>query len=238
MNSVDFKERFKTRLWKSLVLVAVIIIVIFIGLSIVVSLLFKGSDDNYYVEPSSKLVTKFVAASLVGSEIKLSQDEVNGFLSYILEKNEGAGKQNSLFSLKSIYVELNNGQKETKVYMPFVYKNNNLLLNLTINVSLDNENKRIEVKLLDTKVGELPLSAKSVSKILAGKINGCIGYKDNVLYFNSYKSLEVYSVETTLNIEDLKILDNSIAVRITGGKEAVKDYISNNFCLQGFEIKF
>lgn len=187
---------------------------------------FAVQDENagkYSAEPSTALLTDCVVAAVTGTETEITQEELNGFMAYLLEKNGDQG--NSGATVNGFYFDLREIPGSAKIYVPVTYHGIALGLNGKVDLSLDDENHLLAITFSDTKIGKLPVSSKLVVQELAKDLPEQTGVKDCTLFVDSVLKFTVDGQETQLNIDQLTMENGAITVKTSGVAKAIEEFV-------------
>lgn len=200
------KNNFKKNFFKDVIAVLVADVIL-IG----IMLCFAINDENsgkYSSTPSCKAVAKMAASAVTNKEAKISDQELNDLLAYILSKS---GQASNI--VKGIYVDIIDNTQTAKIYVPITYKGLSLGLSGNLNINLNDELSRVELTLSKTKVGKLPIPSRIVSKMIAKDFENYLKYDEPTIWFNSKIKLNFEYINITAQIKILEIKDDNLFIK-------------------------
>ncbi len=201
---------------KIFIIIALILVVIISALSLLV--LKDPNKDKYKVEPSTKLMQDIIISTVQSSELKVSQDELNGALAYRLTKESSNGSVNGL------YFDLQDMKDDkVKVYMPITYKSIDLGVSAYVKPSLDKENNVFCFEISNAKVGLLPISSKMLADKIKNSEPDMFTSADNKLFVNSYIKYDIHSTSVKIQIDEFRIEDGQVVIKTSGLLKTVED---------------
>ena len=201
----------------SIILVAVIII----------TMALQDSNSNTVEEPASdKLIGELVKGAVLDQDVDLELSDINGFLTYIKNQRDLSGDDSDL-SVK--YMQLKNikGDNTMLMYMPILYKDIELGLTSKLKASFNQEKNRIELEMLDTKIGALSVSSKMFREHIENALPNGLYTEDDKIIMDSSFDFDFQGYKLKLNIEKFETQDNSIVIKTTGVMNEVKSLINN-----------
>lgn len=205
----------------------IIILVVIIATGGILFFLAVQDDNkgNYSAEPSVDIFSKLVVAAITTNEVNITEEEINGFLSYALSKDEN--NVDSSVIIEGIYTDINEDVNSAKLYIPITYKGISFGLSGNLDVHLNENSSKIDLNLSDTKTGKLPIPSKIVAKLIAGKLPEKITYSDSTISLDSNIKFYFEGENITLEIQECEIKDGNLAVKTKGAVDIISKFIKD-----------
>lgn len=209
------------------ILFVVLIVVLLLAVCAGVLYYLATKDDNkgqYAVQPSSDLITKGIVAAGTGKEITIQQEELNGFIAYLVEQKQPDAS--AAFRLNSLYLTLGNEEGDAGMYAPCTYKGVDLGITARLRLTFDAEQKQMTAQFTEMKVGRLKVSPKTALSFIRQRLPQGVTVQESALLFDaSLLQIQVEQLDTPLQLESFQIREGQVFVRTTGMMDAIERYI-------------
>lgn len=209
------------------ILFVVLIVVLLLAVCAGVLYYLATKDDNkgqYAVQPSSDLITKGIVAAGTGKEITIQQEELNGFIAYLVEQKQPDAS--AAFRLNSLYLTLGNEEGDAGMYAPCTYKGVDLGITARLHLTFDAEQKQMTAQFTEMKVGRLKVSPKTALSFIRQRLPQGVTVQESALLVDaSLLQIQVEQLDTPLQLESFQIREGQVFVRTTGMMDAIERYI-------------
>ncbi len=207
------KENLKLCIW--------ILDIVFLVLIVIFFMAFLAMKNHGYADKeyslNSDLVKKVTYETVKGNSIFLTNEEFNSIFNNLITKNLKI-KEN----VKNINIKPKNN-KEFLVIIPHDFKGKLLELCLTTNIKLNKDKNMFEVKVLRSKLGDLPIPKSIFFKYLK-KSN--IKYKDDVLFIDSRLPLEILNKTLEISIDEFYIENEQFVLKFKINNATINQILS------------
>lgn len=186
------------------------------------------TDENsgkYLSEPSIDMYSKLVLALATTNEVNLTSEEINGAL--ISEVNSNKKNACNNISINGIYIDIIKETDLAKFYVPITYKNIRFGISGDLDLHLNSDTSKIDVRIYDTKIGKLPISPKIVAKMIANGFPENITFNDSTISFDSKIKFDFAGETVTLELKECEIKNGNLVVKTKGAVEIVGDFIKD-----------
>lgn len=170
-------------------------------------------------QPSTQLLQEVVQGALTGSEIHVPVQEMNRYLVYL-------GEHSGHDTMKEMVLGIDQ-QGFLEVWMPVTYR----WIHGTAFCRIQTEYREdgIRFKMLETKLGKLPLPVSFVLSLAKEKLPQTLRVEGDTLIFPVPKiSLKEYGVDTEVGLTDVRIENGEFVLRTDSVTDALEGL------LQGF----
>ena len=206
-----------------IIFITLLVSILLVGLSIIFYLAFQDDNqDRRYNTPSSELVTKLAYSALLEKEIVIQNDEINGFIAKQIEQNNFEER------IKAINIKTEPDSSYANIYAYLNYKGINLGSIFDTEIAL-NQDGKVKFNIIRAKVGKLPVPRHFALNILKETMGDTIKIQDTTVFTDSKFSLNVFNTEITLTIDKLEFKNGQFILKFSGGMDALKKVLGDNF---------
>ncbi len=190
------------------------IIVVLIILLVVGGVLFflmtrNTYDERYNVGESTEVISKSILSAASGTEVEISQDEINGFLTHIIKESNNK----EVGEIKNIYINLCEEENRANIYMRCIVKGIEFHITSQDEITFNAEDRRFCINVNEMKVGKLKVSPNMLGHFIKNDEKNIIEVNRSKIYI-SYDAIKnnLYNGEG-LNVDSFKIINNKVYLK-------------------------
>lgn len=216
-----------------LVIISLLLLFIIAAATAIILALQTPNSDKFTAQPSYDMVTTLVKSAIYDSEAEISNDELNSFIAYMLDKANNKNEQN--------------GEKKLPIKNAVVFVHSDSLSELyaqvevggqTLEVSGEFEltpavfDNSIEVNIKSAKIGALPVPTGMLLDYIF-KDGGMASNADflerdrNKLYIKTSYSFEAFKQNITLEVTKIKPTTDGVTLKTTSAADIILDSLES-----------
>ena len=212
--------------WKTplLVLAEIFLSTVLASLVLAAFLMKDDYEGKLSAVPSTEIVKKALVAAGTGEEMKISCEEMNGFLAWQFEQSGGT-LGNGDFRLEQVYLDVREDGK-LAAYTPVSFRGKHLGVSSVSSLSFDPEDKIITLQVEELRIGRLEVPASWLFSLLSGYFpEGIRADANSIMLDISTFKYPVEAIRAELELTKLSTRGGAFVIRTTGMIDAAKDFL-------------
>lgn len=204
---------------------------LFLAIAILVgSLLFLISRDDYSgphpAEPSLEIVSNHLLPLALGDEISVTDNELNALLVYLVEGQKNTPSSTG-FALRGVICDFKKCSDAIELVLPVSFKGFKFSLLTYLKISPSENTQKIQVKLLKSGIGKLPVPDKWLAKKLAENFPEFLQHQEGTLLIEPTINFSFKNFPVQLKIDTLEFKNNQLRLKTSGAKGAIKKFLKS-----------
>lgn len=202
------------------------ILVILLAIAIFVSAIYflaiwDTNKDKYTSEPSSEAMTKILVATATDKETQFSDNEINDFIAYLIQKRPIKRKD---IEISNIFIDLS--ENKINFYIRIKYKKRDFGITTSINAELNSSEGTLELNPYNTKVGKLPIPSRLISTFISNQNYKSVQVVDDKIVLPNAITLNVDNSNFNIEFKQLRVSEQKLFIKTSGSLEDIKRYLN------------
>lgn len=194
----------------------------------------RTNADKFTAKASTNIIKPLVKSFALGETAEISDDMLNSFLTYCLNSFNKENKSSSPLSIQGIAVNFHK-DSPADIYVKTSYNGLEAIVNAKADMTLDENDKKIKLKLKEIYLGSLPVEPElfvqyALSQPGIRKYTDALGdsldISKRTVTLPSEFNTQLYEIPLELGITQIELKDGSAAVKTTGIIDSIADLIS------------
>ncbi|MGN1112980.1 MAG: hypothetical protein ACI4RP_07225 [Acutalibacteraceae bacterium] len=216
-----------------IVIISLLLLFVIAAATVIILALQTPNSDKFTAQPSYDMVTTLVKSAIYDKEAEISNEELNSFIAYMLEKANNKSNQNGeeKLPIKNAAVFVHS-DKLCELYSQIQFGGQTLEISGEFELTPAVIGDSIELTLKSAKIGALPVPPGMLLDYVF-KDGGIAGNADflerdgNKLYIKTSYSFEAFSQNITLEITKIKPTDNGVTLKTTSAADIILDSLES-----------
>lgn len=210
-----------------IIIVSLLLLLVIAAATVIILALQTPNSDKFTTQPSYDMLTTLVKSAIYDNEAEISNDELNSFIAYMLEKandkNEQNGEKKLPIKNAAVFVH---SDSLSELYAQVEFRGQTLEVSGEFELTPAVFDNSIELSMKSAKIGALPVPPGFLLDYIFkdGGIASDAGFlvrDGNNIYITTSYSFEAFSQNITLEVTKIKPTDDGITLKTTSAADII-----------------
>lgn len=210
-----------------IVIISLILLLVIAAATVIILALQTPNSGKFTAQPSYDMVTTLVKSAIYDKEAEISNDDLNSFIAYMLEKANNKSEQNGeeKLPIKNAAVFVHS-DKLSELYSQVQFGSQNLEVSGEFELTPAVIGDSIELTLKSAKIGALPVPPGMLLDYIfkdGGMANNAdfLERDGNKLYIKTSYSFEAFNQNISLEITKVKPTADGVTLKTTSAADII-----------------